>query len=170
MFDESKEEFYAAELKEALEEYQNIDEEARKINASKRKHQNLIKSLLSVLSFQHGPKGVRELLEKNQLLELAEPFLEPTAPTEPLAGTVVRRRKGRTKIVDPDNVLAKGTPVSMIAGKYQGFQGKIASSQAKKLPKGLDVTYFLALRGRRGKIHRTSVKHGTLGKTWEVDS
>jgi len=161
-------EFYASELKEALDEYQEIEKQARKVADDKRKKMKLVKSLISVITFSLGAKATRELLEKNGLLELAQPFLDPEEPTRPIAGTVVRRRRGRKKIVDPENVLAKGTPIRMTGGKYQGLQGKIASSHAKKLQKGLDVTYFLALQGRGGKVQRTSVKHGTLGKTWEV--
>lgn len=168
MMDANKENFYVSELKSALEEYLEIDKQVQKINAEKRKHTKLVQSLVSVLNFKAGEKGARELLEKNELLEMAQQFLEPQTSSRSLAGTVVRRRKGRKKIVDPENVLANGTPVRMIAGKYQGFTGKVASSQAKKVPKGLDVTYFLSLsRGRSGN-KRTSVKHGTLGKTWEV--
>ncbi|MBL6976223.1 MAG: hypothetical protein ISR64_10865 [Deltaproteobacteria bacterium] len=166
--DKTKEEFYALELRDALKEYHDINKESQKIATEKRRRSKLVGNLLSVLKFQVGDKSTRELLEKAELQELARPFLTHDAPPPPLVGTVVRRRKGRTKVVDPDAILAKGTLVRMTSGKYQGYTGTVASSQARRTMKGLDVTYFLNLHGPRGQKKRTSVKHGTLGKTWEA--
>ncbi|NOZ00471.1 MAG: hypothetical protein GXP54_01100 [Deltaproteobacteria bacterium] len=163
-----REEFYAQELKDALGEYDAILKQAQTVASEKRKRSKLVGSLLSVLRFQAGEKGTRDLLEKAGLLDMAGPFLDDEPPPPPIAGTVVRRRRGRTKVVDPDAILAKGTRIRMISGKYRGFSGSVASSQARRTLKGLDVTYFLTLNGPRGQKKRTSVKHGTLGKTWEA--
>lgn len=165
---EAKEEFYAQELKEALQEYDEINKESQKIAAEKRKRSKLVGNLLSVLKFQMGDKGTRDLLEKSGLLEMAGPFIADDELPPPLVGTVVRRRKGRVKVVDPEAILAKGTRIRMRSGKYQGYTGTVASSQARRTLRGLDVTYFLNLTGPRGQKKRTSVKHGTLGRTWEV--
>ncbi|MBL6975124.1 MAG: hypothetical protein ISR64_05275, partial [Deltaproteobacteria bacterium] len=70
--------------------------------------------------------------------------------------------------VDPSEVLQKGTRVKMLSGNYNGFSGVVASSQTRQGRRGLDVTYFLNLDDNRGNRKRTSVKHGTLSKTWLV--
>lgn len=166
--DANKEEFYVQELKSALEDFREIEKEASKVADEKRKRTKLVKSLVSVLTHNIGPKEMRELLDKQELLEQAQPFLDPEYEPRPLAGTVVRRRKGKKKIVDPENVLSKGTLVRMTAGKYMGYTGIINSAQTRKTARGLDVTYFLTLSRGRSKPKRTSVKHGTIGKSWEV--
>ena len=166
--DKNKEGFYVSELKTALDEYQEIEKQVKKIADEKRKRTKLVKSLVSVLTCNLGEKGAREVLEKNELIDQAQSFLDPEYQPRPLAGTVVRRRKGRKRVVDPENILAKGTGVRMTSGKYMGYTGMVASSQARKTAKGLDVTYFLTLSRGRSKTKRTSVKHGTLGRTWEV--
>lgn len=168
MTDASKYEFYLAELKVALTDYHRSNREVLRLAEERRLKGRLVKSLLSILKLQVGDSEAQALLEKVQLDQAARPFL--TLKTLKTAGksTVVRRRRGEKQAVDPATVLPKGTPVKMMAGNYQGYTGVIASTQARQGRKGLDVTYFLALEGPKGDRKRTSVKHGTLRKSWEV--
>ncbi len=168
MMDVSKYEFYVSELKSALVDYHRSNKEVLRLAEERRQKGRLVKSLLSILKLQAGEDGTQVLLEKAQLDLMARPFL--TLKTLKTAGksTVVRRRRGEKQAVDPATVLAKGTPVKMMSGNYQGYTGVIASTQARQGRKGLDVTYFLALEGPKGDKKRTSVKHGTLRKSWDV--
>ncbi len=65
----------------------------------------------------------------------------------------------------PAAILPKGTAIRMITGIYLGYTGLVASVQPKPGPKP-DAIYTLALKGPGGKKGRTSVKHGSLGRTW----
>lgn len=170
MFDTPRDELYIQDLKTALEEYQEVNKELVRISQERHKRVRLVKSLLQILKIRFGETKTRDLLEKYGLADLVRPFY--TLQTLHTAGakTVVRRRRGETKAVDPAAILAKGTPVRMLSGRYEGYKGFIASSQARQSPKGLDVTYFLSLVGPKGDRVRTSVKHGTLNKTWGVTS
>ncbi len=168
MGDSTKHEFYVAELKSALQDYHRVNREVLRLADDRRQKARLVKSLLAILKLQAGESDAQLLLEKAQLDVLARPFM--TLKTLKTAGTatVVRRRRGEKQAVDPATVLAKGTPVKMMSGNYQGYKGVIASAQARQGRKGLDVTYFLALEGPKGDKKRTSVKHGTLRKSWNV--
>jgi hypothetical protein len=168
MADGAKHDFYLAELKTALQDYHRVNRDVLKLADDRRQKGRLVKSLLAILKLQVGEGEAQTLLEKAQLDQLARPFL--TLKTLKTAGTatVVRRRRGEKQAVDPATVLAKGTPVKMMSGNYQGYKGVIASTQARQGRKGLDVTYFLALEGPKGDRKRTSVKHGTLRKSWNV--
>jgi len=166
--DDKRREFYVEELKLTLEEYKKVEEEWQRVSDERRKTSALVKNLMSVLTLRMGQKALREMLEKTELMDMALPFLSAELPSA--KGTVVRRRRGRKKIVDPEHVLPNHTRIRMISGKYTGYTGIVASSQVRKVEKGLDVTYFLNVKRGRSKSKRTSVKHGTLGKTWEVIS
>jgi hypothetical protein len=168
MFEGPKEEIYVQDLKVALQDYQRVTKEMNKLGEERRQKSRLVKSLLSVMKLQVGESNTRALLERYQLDAIARPFL--TLQTLHTAGTatVVRRRSGERQVVDPATVLQKGTPVRMNVGQYEGYEGSVASAQARHGRKGLDVTYFLNLRGPKGDRKRTSVKHGTLGKSWVV--
>lgn len=65
----------------------------------------------------------------------------------------------------PPGILPKKTPVKMLTGFYLGFTGVIASVQPKPGPKP-DAIYTLSLKGPGGQKARTSVKQGSLGRTW----
>lgn len=168
MIEGTREELYVEDLKGALEEYHHVNTELLKITAERQKRARLVKSLLSVMKIQVGDARTRDLLEKHGLVEAVRPFFTIEMIHTAGARTVVRRRRGEKKAVDPAAILAKGTPVRMMGGRYNGYTGVVASSQAKESGKGLDVTYFLNLVGPRGDRKRTSVKHGTLNKTWGV--
>lgn len=170
MIEGPREEMYVEDLKGALEEYHQISRELMRITSEKLKCARLVKSLLAVMKIQMGDTRTRDLLEKHGLAEKVRPFF--TIETLHTAGarTVVRRRRGEKKTVDPAAILAKGTLVRMTSGRYEGYTGVVASAQAKESGRGLDVTYFLTLEGPKGDRKRTSVKHGTLNKTWHVVS
>lgn len=168
MFEGQKEDFYVKELQAALEEYHRVNRDVIRMMDDRRQRARLVKSVLSVLKLQAGEDGALDLLEKSGLATLARPFL--TLETIHTAGTatVVRRRKGERQVVDPSMVLPKGTRVRMLAGTYDGYAGVVASCQARQGRRGLDVTYFLNLEGPKGDRKRTSVKHGTLNKSWVI--
>jgi len=168
MLDASREELYLEDLKAALQEYQQVNKELERVMTERQKRIRLVKSLLSVMKIQVGDSRTRDLIEKANLTEAVRPFF--TIETLHTAGarTVVRRRRGEKQAVDPATVLAKGTPVKILTGTYTGYTGVVASTMAKQTRRGLDVTYFLALTGPKGDRRRTSVKHGTLNKSWAV--
>jgi transcription antitermination factor NusG len=166
MADNTRNEFYIQELRSALQEYQKLNKEVLKLSEERRQRARLVKSLLSILKIQHGDSLTQDLLAKAQLENLAKPFMVIDHMATAGAKTVVRRRKGEKKSVDPATVLPKGTKVKMLSGSYEGYSGTVASAQAKQGRKGLDVTYFLNLVGPKGDRKRTSVKHGTLRKSW----
>ncbi|MBM4397816.1 MAG: hypothetical protein FJ087_19290 [Deltaproteobacteria bacterium] len=64
------------------------------------------------------------------------------------------------------SILAAGTPVRMLAGQYLGFTGRVSSVRALPGPRP-DAVYTLLLSGPRGQKGRTSVKQGSLGRTWQ---
>ena len=65
----------------------------------------------------------------------------------------------------PAGVVPKATPIRMLAGRYRGFTGVVASVHVKSGPKP-DALYALALRGPDGRRARTSVKQSSLGRAW----
>lgn len=168
MYEGPKEEFYVEELKVALKGYHEVNEEVSRLSEDRRQKARLVKSLLSVLKLQSGEKKTQDLLDRFQLAELARPFLTLENLASAGITTVVRRRQGNKKAVSPSAVIEKGTEVKMISGTYAGYTGMVASRQAKHGRRGLDVTYFLSLMGPKGDRKRTSVKHGTLDKSWKV--
>lgn len=165
MYEGSKESFYINELKAALDGFGKVDQEMDRVSEEKRKCSRLVKNLLSVVQLRLGEKETETLLDRFELSDMARPFL-----LSDLTGTSgkTRRRRGRRKEIDPSEVLQKGTRVKMLSGNYNGISGIVSSSQARQGRKGLDVTYFLSLVDNRGNRKRTSVKHGTLSKTWIV--
>lgn len=168
MLDGTREELYIEDLKAAIEEYHQVNRELMRITTERQKRARLVKSLLSVMKIQVGDTRTRDLLEKHGLTEAVRPFFTIEMIHTAGARTVVRRRRGEKKVVDPAAILAKGTSVRMMSGRYDGYTGVVAAAQAKESSKGLDVTYFLNLVGPKGDRKRTSVKHGTLNKTWTV--
>ncbi|MBM4394122.1 MAG: hypothetical protein FJ087_00350 [Deltaproteobacteria bacterium] len=65
-----------------------------------------------------------------------------------------------------NGVLAKGTPVRMLAGMYLGYSGVISSVQSKATHGVIDALYTLALTGQNDEKARTTVKHSSLGRVW----
>jgi len=111
---------------------------------------------------------------------VAPPVAPPPPATEAAPRTVRRRRKEAVPAGTPEaavkapanipaplpsGILQKGTPIKMLTGIYLGFTGVIASVQAIPGPKP-DAVYTLALKGPGGQKGRTSVKQGSLGRTW----
>ena len=168
MFEGPKEEFYVEELKAALQDYHKVNRDLARLADEKHQKAKLVKGILSVLKLQSGEAGTRDLLERFQLSQMARPFLTIQTLHTAGAATVVRRRQGERQVVDPATVLEKGTRVKMLSGNYDGYVGVVASCQARQGRRGLDVTYFLNLEGPKGDRRRTSVKHGTLNKSWTV--
>lgn len=166
--DGNRDDFYAEELKAALQDWHKVNREVTRLAEERRQKARLVRSLLSVLKLQKGDGGTVDLLEARALSALARPFLTLGGLKTAGAATVVRRRGGQRQAVEPATVLEKGTRVRMLSGLYEGATGVIASTQARQGKRGLDVTYFLALEGRDGERKRTSVKHGALNKSWQV--
>ncbi|MBM4394487.1 MAG: hypothetical protein FJ087_02215 [Deltaproteobacteria bacterium] len=166
MFEGPKEEFYVIELRAALKEFHEVSKEVARLSEIKAVKAKLVKSLMSVLSLQSGEAAMRDIIERHQLANLLRPFLAFQEIATAGRATVVRRRGGERQAVDPATVLPKGTRIKMLTGQYEGLFGVVASAQLRPGKKGLDVTYFFNLDGPRGSRKRTSVKHGTLNKTW----
>ncbi len=162
-------EVYLKDLKKYVEEYAAIERQFQKISEDRRVKTRTIKSLVSFLKGAYGESAVMELIHKAGLSKALEGLI--TIEEIATAGhtTVVRRRKG-TKVaepVDPAAILPKGARVKVLSGKYENWSGTVATSQARQGRNGLDVTYFLLLVGPKGVKKRTSVKHGTLNKSWK---
>ena len=90
------------------------------------------------------------------------------ASHEPARPTVRRRKASEAPVpapVLPNGILPKHTAIRMLAGRYLGFTGVVASVHAKEGPNP-DALYALALRGPDGRKARTSVKQSSLGRVW----
>jgi hypothetical protein len=170
MIDGPKEDFYVKELRTALEDYHRVNKDVIRLMDDRRQRARLVKSLLSVLKLQAGEDDAQELLDKSGLAALVRPFIALETLQTTGSASVMRRRRGERQVVDPSMVLPKGTRVKMLAGTYDGYAGFVASCQSRQGRRGLDVTYFLNLEGPKGDRKRTSVKHGTLNKSWVIVS
>jgi hypothetical protein len=168
MYDGNRDDFYAEELKAALQEWHRVNREVTRLAEERRGRARLVRSLLSVLKLQKGDGGTVDLLEAKGIAALARPFLTLDGLKTAGAATVVRRRAGQRQAVEPATMLQKGTRVRMLSGLYEGCPGVVSSTQVRQGKRGLDVTYFLALEGPGGQRRRTSVKHGALNKSWQV--
>jgi len=161
---------YLKDLKKYIDEYTTIDKQFARISEERRVKTKVIKSLIGFLKGAYGESQVMDAIHRAGLAKTTEGFM--TIDEIATAGhkTVVKRRKG-TKVaeaVDPANILQKGARVKVLSGKYENWSGTIATSQARQGRNGLDVTYFLLLVGPKGIKKRTSVKHGTLNKSWKA--
>lgn len=132
-----------------------------------------------------GRKAARKVAEAPKVTKAAAaPVAPKPAPDRVDAPKTVRRRRSvEASAVTPEApkttastpvapapslpaaILAKGTPVRMITGIYLGYVGVVASVQPIPGPKP-DAVYTLVLKGAGGKKGRTSVKHGSMGRTW----
>jgi hypothetical protein len=132
-----------------------------------------------------GKKAPRKVAAARTVTKaVAAPVAPKPAPDRVDAPKTVRRRRSvEATVVTPEapketapvpvapasslpaTILPKGTPVRMITGIYLGYVGVIASVQPIPGPKP-DAVYTLVLKGAGGKKGRTSVKHGSLGRTW----
>ena len=166
---ETEETFFASELRSALVEYRRVHGEICRLSVERNRKARLVKGLLAVLRLKGDDASLLALLQRHGLVELARPFLTRSR-TGSLPQGPATRNGGRhdRKPVDPAGVLTKGTRIRMLSGAYADFTGVVASIQARSGRRGLDVTYFLTLSGPDGARKRTSVKHGTLGRTWAV--
>lgn len=162
-------EIYVKDLKKHLDEFTVIERQFAKIAEDRRLKTKVIKNLIGFLKGVYGESAVTEAIHRAGLVKGSETFL--TIDDIATAGhkTVVRRRKGSkvAEPVDPSTILPKGSRVKVLSGKYQDWSGTVATSQARQGRNGLDVTYFLLLVGPKGIKKRTSVKHGTLNKSWK---
>lgn len=168
MYEGTRESFYIDELRGALSEYSKLNKELRKISEERKKKIRFIKNVLSILKMHCGESELMDLIDKHGLGEQVKPFLTISKIYTAGTATVIRKRKGEKTIVDPATVVQKGTRVRILSGTYQGMDGYVTYSHAKSGKKGLDVIYFITVEGPDGVKHRTSVKHGTINKTWEV--
>lgn len=163
-------EIYLKDLKRHIDDYNVIDQQYNELSESRRLKGKVIRNLIDFLKGSHGESAFLASLDNNGMAKAASRFL--TIDNIATAGrkTVVRRRKGSRSAtpVAPASIVPKGTPIKLLSGKYEGWTGTITTSQAKQGRYGLDVTYFLLLRGPAGDVRRTSVKHGTLGKSWQT--
>jgi len=161
-----KEDFYINELRDALKAYHDSEQDMERVLEEKRKRVKLVRSMMAVLNLSIGEPIVKDMLDKYGLTDMARPFM--AVGVQSPGGGGERRRGRRRKEVDPSEVILKGSRVKMLSGTYNGCTGIISSAQIEEGKKGVDVTYFLSLEDSMGNRRRTSVKHGTLNKTWVV--
>lgn len=165
------EDVYIKDLKKHIDEFNAIERQFDKIFEEKKLKARVIKNLVGFLKGAYGESRVNEMIDRSNLAKIASKFMTIDEIATAGQKTVVRRRKGTrvAQAVDPAAILAKGSKVKVLSGKYDGWSGTVATSQAKQGRNGLDVTYFLLLVGPRGVKKRTSVKHGTINKTWKAE-
>ncbi len=168
MRDGGREKLYIEDLATALQDYHRVSRDLAKLGDERRAKARLVRSLMSVLKHHAGEAGMKDLLDRFQLGPLVRPFLARDPRSGSGAPSRATPRRAQVAAAEPAAVLEKGTRVRMLTGSYGGFPGVIASAQVRPGRKGLDVTYFLNLEGPRGDRKRTSVKHGTLNKSWVV--
>jgi len=82
-------------------------------------------------------------------------------PAAPPAAKEAPRARVATEV---PTVLAKGTPIQMLSGKYQGWTGPIRWIRVS----GSIVAYTADLTGPDGATARNQVRHASLGKTWAL--
>jgi len=171
MFEGIKESLFAEQLRNALYAYQEASQRLAQVQAEVDDRESLVRILLAALKLQRGTVEMGILFDRFQLGRLVRPFLESERPSN---SKVIRRRGEDRRIVSAHrnvtavDALARGTPVRMRSGSYAGYQGTVSSLQTRMGRKGPDVMYFLSLQGPKGDRKRTSVKGGTLNKSWEV--
>jgi hypothetical protein len=153
-------------LRGAVEQFRKIEAQVKALGEERRKSAQYIKTVLKMMRLELGNSTMLELLEKNELRESVEPFLSPQKVHTEGMRTVRRRRHGKVEPVESATVLPGGTKVKMLSGNFAGWSGTITTSRAKKGRKGLDVTYFVTVVSPNGEKKRTSVKHGTMNKSW----
>lgn len=161
---------YLKDLKKHIEDFNVIDHQFAELSEARKTKSKIIKNLIEFLKGAHGESSFLDALADCGLSKSASKFL--TIDNLATAGhkTVVRRRKGSRSAtpVAPASIVPKGAAVKLLGGKYANWTGSVTTSQARQGRNGLDVTYFLLLKGPDGESRRTSVKHGTLGKSWQT--
>ena len=173
MFEGIKESVFAEQLKTALDAHHEASRRLDQAQAELKDRENLVHILLAAIKLQRGDVEMGILFDRFQLGRLVRPFLDVTK-TSP--SKVIRRRGEERQILNDKqavavaDALARGTPVRMRSGSYAGYRGTVSSLQTSMGRRGPDVTYFLSLQGPKGERKRTSVKGGTLNKSWEVIS
>jgi len=172
MFEGIKESVFAEQLRMVLEAYHEANRKLDQIQDEVRERENLARILLAALKLQRGDVEMEILFDRFQLGRLVRPFLDDTKAS---SSKVIRRRGEERQVlthnkhaVTVSDALARGTAVRMRSGSYAGYKGTVSSLQTHMGRRGPDVTYFLSLQGPKGDRKRTSVKSGTLNKSWEV--
>jgi len=153
-------------LRGAVEQFKKLEAQAKILSEERRRNTQYIKTVLSMMRLELGHSKMLEILEKNGLRESVEQFISPHKVYTEGLKTVRRRRQGKVEPVQSAMVLPAGTKVKMLTGNFAGWGGTITTSRAKKGRKGLDVTYFVTVVSPNGEKKRTSVKHGTMNKSW----
>ena len=169
MYDPVKLQFYLDELKEIIEQKKAIDRELTKVLKDKERVEAKIRAILDILKADIGKSRVVEELEgANLLTELKEYLGLKSTEEQPAQRRVILRRKS-TKEEDngePVEPLKRDTRIRLLTGKYKGAIARITSVQVGTTPG--DITYFVYVRKPDGTLARTSVKHSSFHRSWEV--
>ncbi len=161
----------AEELHRILEEYGSLDDEIRMLVDERKRLATLAHKLLQILRTVARERVVERLIAEFGLAEMIARL--PGVPGRKPAAPVKAKRVKRQPIAapeppaqaEPSEVLAKGTPVKMLAGLYKDWTGFIRLISVK----GSRVTYAVTLTGPEGKTARTQVTPSSTGKKWVVE-
>jgi hypothetical protein len=158
--------YLVLKLRGAVEQLKKVDAQIKALSEERRKTGQYIKTVLNMMRLELGNTKMLETLEKNGLRESVEQFISPQKVHTEGLRTVRKRRQGKVEPVESAMVLPGGTKIKMLSGNFAGWSGTITTSRAKRGRKGLDVTYFVTVVSPNGEKRRTSVKHGTMNKSW----
>jgi len=155
------EEFYLREVKNALKAYEESLNELNRLTKLMEDSEKILRNLLTILELKLGKEAVTQVFVREGLLESLAPFFEASVPARPET-----RRRGRRKSFNSAEFLPVGSRMRMLVGKYKGVEGRIVASLPKPSADGTDMTYFVEIVTAEGKKKRTTVKHGTMNKSW----
>jgi hypothetical protein len=154
----------ADELRRALDEYDRVDAEQSRLLEVRRQRAVSASRLVQILRAQVGPRScdrtISELGLADRLARLPVGLARATARVTGTAGSIGASRTGGRVPVSAADVLPRGTPVRLLAGKFAGRSGTIGYTQVKRS----SAVYTLILEG--GK--RTQVTSRSRGATWDV--
>ena len=169
MYDPVKLQFYLEELKELVENLGSLNRELERLQKDKARYEGKMKALLEILKADLGSKNkLLDALEGANLLNEVRPYMEGEAPSQETAPPprVVRRRPRTTHHSTDLPPLERDTKIRLLLGKYRGSVARITSVQMGKEKD--DITYFVYVRRPDGTLARTSVKHSSYQRSWEL--
>jgi hypothetical protein len=174
----------AEELQRVLGELGRVDNELARLADDRKRIGILANRLLQVLRIEVGGPVSNRLVEDLGLTEQIAtlpgvPGRKPGDASRDSRPTPVARAAGRkpkqpktvpsrmpARREPPESVappvLAKGTPLKMLAGVYQGWTGVVAWIRMN----GTRATYTVTLTSPDGRTGRTQVTQRSLGTKW----
>ena len=174
----------ADELSRVLEQFKRVDEQAEQAGAVRKRWASAAHHLLHVLQELTGERAAAKLIDASGLADILArlPGIPGRKPVVVAEGGRQARARLTVPVVhqspavplaaplplppvaDLQDVLAKGTRIQMLTGKYRGWTGAIRWIQAS----GSIVAYTVDLTSPEGASARNQVRHSGLGKTWAI--